>query len=508
MASPSGHLRLREFVEDLASGGLLRDVEKPVDKDWEIACIARWAFESTREEDAYAIRFRRVVGHEIPVVVGLFASRRHVARSLGLPVEAIWERWAEALSRPIAPEVVASGPAKEVIQLGHEADLGGLPVPIWTPGRDRAPYLSSACAITVDAERRALNLGTYRIEIQGPRRLGLFFGSEKQHGAMHLRTFEARGEPAPVALVLGPAPAVSYAAAAKVRYGVDEMTIAGGLLGRPIPMVRCETNELLVPADAEIVIEGLVRPGVRADEGPFGEALGYMEGVGLARVVEVTCLTHRTQPIFHGLVQQVPPSEGHLLMEMGLGGSLWHYLRDQARVEGLVDLGIVPGAAGVSVICVAVRGGDRESVAKVIRVLSLMNWGQKLVVVVDDDIDVRDPRTIFWAVSSRVDFARDIVLQERIPLFQRDPAAFRRALESDDPALGSKLIVDATVKADCMEIALPSRSLMQRARDAWAATGLPRVAGVARLERLLQSHGEAGIAYPLPRTSPDEEIPA
>ena len=154
---------------------------------------------------------------------------------------------------------------------------------------------------------------------------------------MHLRTFEERGEPMPVASALGPAPAVSYASAAKVRYGVDEMTIAGGLVGRPIPVVRCETSELLVPADAEVVIEGLVPAGVHADEGRFGESLGYMEGVGQAPVIDVTCVTTRSDPVFHGLVQQLSPSEGQLLMELGLVGSLWHHLKYRARLERLLE---------------------------------------------------------------------------------------------------------------------------------------------------------------------------
>jgi len=500
MPSGEAHLRLRDFVEDLASLGWLREVTKPVDKDWEIACIARWALESTGEGDAYAIRFHRVIGFDVPVVTGLFASRRHLARSLGIGVDELWELWARALANPIEPEVVGDGLVKQHVLRDDAADVTTLPVPVWTPGRDRSPYFSSACVVTHDREHRVPNLATYRVQVQGPRRLGLFFGSDKQHGALHVKGFEAHGEPTPVAFVLGAAPAVSYAAAAKVRYGWDEMTIAGGLLGRAVPVIRCETHELLVPADAEIVIEGFVRPGERADEGPFGEALGYMEGIAPARLVDVTCITHRTRPLFHGLVQQVPPSEGHLLMELGLGGALWHYLRHQARVAGLVDLGIVPGAAGVSVICVSVRAGDRESVAKVIRLLSLLNWGQKVVIVVDDDIDVRDPKTVFWALSSRVDFSKDLLVQQRIPLFQRDPAAFRRALDAGAGAedLGSKLILDATVKADCMEPSLPPGSLMQRAREAWEATGLPPLSGVSRLERLIRAHGEAGIEYHLP----------
>jgi UbiD family decarboxylase len=503
MSEAAAHLSLRDTLLDFVSLGWLRDVARPVDKDWEIACIGRLACESTGEDDAYAIRFLDVRGHDMPVVLGLYASRRQAARTLGVAPAALWERFAEALAAPIAPRLASDAPVKQVILRGDAVDLGRLPVPVWTPGRDRAPYFSSACVVTAERESGIPNLATYRVELQGPRRLGLFFGSERQHGAMHLAGFEKRGEPMPVAFALGAAPAVSYAAAAKVRYGLDEMTIAGGLLRRAVPLVRCETSELLVPADAEIVIEGRVRPGERGDEGPFGEALGYMEGVAPAAVVDVTCLTHRSDAVFHGLVQQLPPSEGHLLMEIGLAGSLWHYLRRQARIEGIRDLGIVPGAAGVSALAVAVRRGDRESVERVVRVLSSMHWGQKLVVVVDDDVDVHDPASVFWALTSRADLARDVRTQEKVPLFQRDPDAFRRAHEApaaepDAALLGTKLIVDATVKSDCMAVALPTRDFMRRARAGWGSTGLPALGGTRRLERLLDAHPEPGIEAPLP----------
>jgi UbiD family decarboxylase len=502
-------LSLRDHLEDLESHGRLRRVERPVDKDWEIACIARWALEATREEDAYAIRFERVIGFDVPVVTGLFGSRELLARSLGIEPGGLWERFSAALAAPLAPRLVPGGPVKEVVRRGPDADVTRFPVPIWTPGRDRSPYLSSACVVTADRRHGVPNLGTYRVQVHGPRSLGLFFGSEKQHGAMHVRSFEEHGEPAPVALVVGAAPAVSYAAAAKVRYGLDEMTLAGGLLGQPIPLVRCESHRLCVPAEAELVIEGFVRPGERADEGPFGEALGYMEGVAPARVVEVSCITHRERPIFHGLVQQLPPSEGHLLLELGLAGSLWHTLRHQARIRGLVDLGILPGAAGASAVCLSVRSGDRESVRRLLRVLGTLHWGQKLVIVVDEDVDVHDPRSVLWALSSRVDFAADLSVQDDIPLFQRDPAALRRAARPGaDPgsaARGARLVVDATLRGDCMAVSLPVASHMRRAREAWAGTGLPPLRGVARLERLLEVHREGGIEYHLAASK--EETP-
>ncbi len=498
-----GFIELRDLVDALAAEGRLRDVAKEVDPAAELACIARWAIGSMTEDDAYAIRFPRIAGHRHPLVLNLFGAWAFTERALGVTRDELWPRWAQALRSPLSPAPVAEGPAHQVVLEGEQADVRRFPCPVWTPGRDRAPYLVTAGVITRPRDGGPANLGTYRVEVQGPRQLGLSFGSERQHGAMHLRSWEEHDEPMPVALVLGAAPAVSFAAGAKVRYGVDELGIAGGLVGRPIPVLTARTVDLAVPAHAEIIIEGLVRPRHRGPEGPFGECLGYMEAAATAAVIDVQCITHREDPVVHGLVQQLPPTEGHRLMALGLLGSLWHYLRDRMRIEGLVDLGIVPGAAGVSMIAVAVRQGDRRSATLVLKAMKQMSWGQKLVVVVDDDIDVRDPIAVNWALSSRADLGRDVEIQPDVPLFQRDPAAHAAAAEAEvkaaDGFRGSKMLIDATLRVDGPAVALPAPAAMAEAREAWAQTGLPPLRGAARIQRLLDHHDEGGIEYRLPR---------
>ena len=500
---PEALLQLRDLVDALAAEGRLRDVDKEVELSGELAAVARWAIASMTEGDAYAIRFPRIAGHTMPLVLNLFGSWDFVARSLGVTRSEVWSRWADALQSPIEPELVQDGPAQEVVLRDAEADLGRIPHPVWTPGRDRAPYLVTAGVITEPRDGGAPNLGTYRVEIQGQRQLGLSFGSERQHGAMHLASWDEHDEPMPVAIVLGAAPAVSYAAGAKTRYGVDELTIAGGLLGRPVPVVEAITNRLRVPAHAEIIIEGRVRPRHRGPEGPFGEALGYMEAPSTAAVIDVECITHRRDPIVHGLVQQVPTTEGHRLQEVGLLGSVWHYLRDRARVEGLVDMGIVPGSAGVAMIAIAVRQGDRKSGDAVLRAMKMMSWGQKIVVVVDDDIDPHDPIAVNWALSSRVDFAEDVDVQQDAPMFQRDPATFARAEgpKAADGFRAAKLLVNATIRKSCMAVALPSTTLMARVREQWEKTGLPPLSRASGLQRMLDAHPADGIEYRLP----DEE---
>jgi 2,5-furandicarboxylate decarboxylase 1 len=200
-------LDLPSFLAFLEAGRRLRRVDKVVDKDWEIACIARWAMESTPENEAYAILFERVQNHSIPVVVNLFPTPEIYASALGISAEQILERWSKALERPCQPIVVNSAPAQEIVHLETCADLLSIPAPIWTPGRDRGPYFSAANVITKDPETGVQNMGVYRMQIHDSGHAGLYFGGRMQHGAIHLRKYAERQQPSlspPLSVLLPP----------------------------------------------------------------------------------------------------------------------------------------------------------------------------------------------------------------------------------------------------------------------------------------------------------------
>jgi len=207
MASPSSYsppfLDLRSYLAFLESSGRLRRVQALVDKDSEIACIARWALDSTNDEDAYAILFENVKNHKVPVAVNLYHPHATYAAALGVTPEAVLERWALALAKPQGSVQVKTGPVHEVVQIDSTADLLTIPAPIWTPGRDTRPYLSAANVITKDPETGVQNMGSYRIQIHDGKRTGLFFGSRMQHGAIHYAKYCKRAEPMPVAIVVG-----------------------------------------------------------------------------------------------------------------------------------------------------------------------------------------------------------------------------------------------------------------------------------------------------------------
>jgi UbiD family decarboxylase len=227
-------------------------------------------------------------------------------------------------------------------------------------------------------------------------------------------------------------------------------------------------------------------------EGPFGEALGYMNDAAPAPQMEVTCICHRSDPIFHGIVQQVPPSEGHVVMEMGVLGPLWYYITRKLGLTGIRDLAIAPGAAGVSTLVVQV---ERDSVSKadsIGRILAKLNFGQKLILLVDEDIDIRDPQTLLWALSARVDPARDITLVDSTKTFQLDPAVMLRARTDDTtldepPYTCSLAVINATVRCHVPALSLPPADMMRRILERWPQTGLPEIEPRKRLERMLKS---------------------
>jgi UbiD family decarboxylase len=213
-------------------------------------------------------------------------------------------------------------------------------------------------------------------------------------------------------------------------------------------------------------------------------------------VIEVTAICQREDAVHHGYVQQLPPSDGHLVMELGVLGPLWHYLTRKLRLTGLRGLAILPGSAGVAALVVQLERGVEHDALRVGKALARLNFGQKFIYLVDDDIDIRDLETVNWALSARVDPARDIALLDETAAYQYDPAVLARAAR-DGVELGvapykcSLAIVDATLKCRVPEISLPPRSAMDAARARWDDLGLPPLTPRPRLRRLLDRHGDS-----------------
>lgn len=465
---------LQEYLKVLESAGKLHWIEQSVDPSWEVAAITRHTFDRYGWKDRPALGFRRVGDCPIPLVIGVIGGSPAIyARALSTTVEQIPAVWENSQRHPIDPILVRSGLCKEVILRGTEVDVLSLPQVVWTPSQDPGPYITAPVVITKDAETGRRNVGTYRVQMKAKNEVGLYVGGA-QHAARHIRQYEALQQNMPVAIAIGADPAVVVCSISKFAYGTDEFCVAGGLRGEAVPLVQCETVDLQVPANAEIVIEGFLRAGYREPEGPFGEFSGYMSPGGRQPVIDVTCITRRKRPIFHSFLSQMPPSESSCIRSLSRSAALFHHLRN---VLGLpikdVHFTEAGGASGMLVISMIKE--YPEQVKEVAwGAWSLMNKEGKFTVVVDDDIDVRNPFQVEWAMGFRAQPVRDTFMVSGVVPSGVDPSTAPADVPQHDPRrrVGSKMLIDATRKHPYPPAARVPKEFIDRAVKKWSEYGL------------------------------------
>ena len=392
----------------LEAEGDLVSIGGPVSPRFEIAAYVR----RSCDVNGPAFRFEQVVGHpEWTVVGGAFGVLRRLLRALGCDRREAIARYAAALRQPIPPTVVP-GPASHHARQwrGDSVDLGKLPIPTHS-GRDAGPYVTAGVQVVREPGGKIQHLGIHRMQVKGPRRLGFWGGNQRRITRAHLKN-EERGEPTEMAVVLGGPPAYLVAATARVPHHVDKTELAGALLGRPLELYPCATVDLAVPA-AELVLEGVLLPGVREQEGPFGEMTGCYSGARSAPVMEVRAITLRERPIFHDALTGMPMTEDQTLMWLPRTVAI---LEDARRVHPevvAVNWSVEDGEIYRAVVAIRKRV-ETEPWNIVFHVLS-GNSLVKTCVVVDDDIDVYDARQVAWAVNPRVQRHRDLhVLPTRV----------------------------------------------------------------------------------------------
>ncbi len=464
---------LREFMSKLEAFGKLHRISKPVDKDWEIAAVSRVAFEGIPEAQRTALCFDRVTGFEVPVVVGMLgASRSIYCMALGCNIREVHKKWSEAELHPIPPLTVSAGAVQENVFTEGKIDLYRLPIPTWTVGRDPAPYITSGCVITVDPESRIRNVGTYRMQLKGPRKLGLFI-NYLQGGREHVEKNNKKGCPTPVAIVIGTDPVIGLVSATRLPQGVDELAVAGGLKGEPIQVVRCVNLDLEVPATAEIVIEGIIRANKLESEGPFGEYTGYMGPKAMSYIVDVQCITHRNQPVFQAFISQMPPSESSCIRSIGREATLYkHLVKDLDLPVQDVHLLECSGAAAYLVISIK-KNHPVQPRTVMCGAWSFAPQFGKITVVTDDDINIHDPSAVNWALSFRVQPERDVLIMPNTAAVSLDPSQAAENILQQDPTrrVSSKIGIDATRKHSFPDVAMPPKEHLDRVRKEWKTYG-------------------------------------
>ncbi len=475
---------LRDYLDALEREGLFRWVDSEVDKDWEIASMSRMLFRAYAEEQRYGLGFRNIRGFPGGRVVSgvLAASARQIAMALETEPEplAIFERITEGIDHPIEPVLVDSGPCKEVILRDEDVNLLAFPVPVWTPEKDAGPYLTPLW-VTKNPETGERDIGMRRCQIKGPDKTGILFGAPDRYGAVHHAKWENRGQPMPAALFIGADP-VTYLVGPG-RFGMDELNVAGGIRRKPVKLVRCETCDLEVPANAEFVVEGEISTGRVEPEGPFGEFTGYMAGGRACPVFTARCITHRKDPILLGVISQFPPSESTMIKRNLLEAGLYKHLSGALNLPGIADIHAVEAGGCTAILWISVRklfAGHVDQLAFGVMGYFGMSY-YKWIIVTDDDVDIRDPFMRDWVLSWRVRPDRDMrVLSDTAPV-ELDPSSMPPG-ETSGSAKGAKVIIDATKKWDYPDVSLPPRELLDRVAENWAKYELPPL-GDIRLPR-------------------------
>ena len=450
---------LRDFISQLEKQGELKRIKTEVDPYLEMTEIC----DRTLRAGGPALLFENPKGSNVPVLANLFGTAKRVAmgmgedsvealREVGITLAALkepeppkgmkdaWEKlpvFKQVLN--MSPKVVKSAPCQDVILEGEDIDLDKFPIQTCWPG-DAGPLITWALVVTRGPHKERQNLGIYRQQVIGKNKVIMRWLAHRG-GALDFRDWcEARpGEPFPVAVALGADPATILGAVTPVPDSLSEYAFAGLLRGSKTDVIKCRGSDLQVPASAEIVLEGVIHPDELADEGPFGDHTGYYNEVERFPVFTIERITHRKQPIYHSTYTGRPPDEPAIL-GVALNEVFVPIL--QKQFPEIVDFYLPPEGCSYRMACVSIKkqyAGHAKRVMFGVWSFLRQFMYTKFVIVVDHDINVRDWQDVIWAMTTRMDPARDTTLIENTPIDYLDFA-------SPVSGLGSKAGFDATSK--------------------------------------------------------------
>jgi len=454
---------LRDFLAELEAHGELQRIDVPVDPNLELTEVCR----RTLERGGPALLFTRPTGAQVPVLANLFGTQRRIAAALGAESTAVFKELGQLLASLRAPEpprglgdawqklplikevlnmaprVTKRGPCQEVVLEGQAVDLTDWPIQTCWPG-DAGPLITWGLTTTLGPKRGSAgqrqNLGVYRQQVIGRNRLIIRWLAHRGGAPDFAAWRQANpGEPFPVAVSIGADPATLLAAVTPIPDTLSEYAFAGLIRGARTQLTKCLGSNLKVPANAEMTLEGFIAPADAADEGPFGDHTGYYNEVERFPVMTVERITHRPNPIYHTTYTGRPPDEPAVL-GLALNDVFVPILKTQ--FPEIVDFYLPSEACSYRVAVVSIRkqypGHARRIMFGIWSFLRQFLY-TKLVIVVDDDIDPRDWSDVIWALSTRMDPARDTQLVESTPIDYLDFA-------SPVAGLGAKMGFDATNK--------------------------------------------------------------
>jgi 2,5-furandicarboxylate decarboxylase 1 len=427
---PALNTSFRDALQRLRAAGRVKTLNREADPDLEIAALMK------RLDGAEALLFPKVKGHKVPVIGNLLASQANCEAAFGVGYREIREFVARALGSPVAPQKVTKAACQENVH--REFDLGRMLPVLRHTEADSGRFITAGIVIVKDPETGVYNASYHRLQLLGPKQTGV-----KLDFGRHLRLAYERAQKLkqdlPIAVCIGTDLAVHYTAAtmgAQMPESADELAVAGGLRGSPLPVVKCITQDLWIPAETEIVLEGKMKWQGTVREGPFAEFIGYLSPEGDSPVFDVEAVTHRNEPVYHAINGY--GRETVMLRKYVMEASLLKAL--QAAVPIIHDAEMTAGGLHRFIAVLSVKktspqqeGLQRNAILAAFATLKDLD----LVIAVDDDIDIRDPVDVEYALATRMEASRDVFV---IP-----DARGHEYVRAGKNGVVAKLGIDATV---------------------------------------------------------------
>jgi UbiD family decarboxylase len=460
---------LREWIAALESAGQLSRVKAEIDWNLELAQIVRRTWD-TLGDASPAILFENIKDYKAPgpnkIFTGTFRSWYRTAMMLGLdPDNTSRSELIDTLRTRISdragfipPRIVKTGPVKENILTGDAVDMTKFPVPLFGE-RDGGRFIGTMHSVfTRHPDSDWVNVGTYRMMLHNGQETGIQMDPANQHIGQHFYKNIERNEPMQVAVVIGQEPALTFMGASPTLEPVSELDVAGAIRGEPIDVVKCETNDLYVPANAEIVLEGTIHPKERKTEGPGPEYAGYYANQpGMKPVFRCKAITYRNDPIFRCTPEGHPINEDHMMLAINTSAYVLEALA-KAGVPGVKNVAMPLDASGYATCVVSIKTsteGHADWIASAIWGTKMNIWCFKYVVVVDEDIDPWNSEQVNWSIAWRVRPSLDIKIWPRHKGSRLDPS-----VPPEQKGFQDRVLIDAT------------RPYEWAPRDIWATDGI------------------------------------
>ena len=418
---------VREFEEEFPED-VIR-VSEPVDLQYDIMALV---LEYERRRRTPILFFANIRGHNMPVVCNVTGSRRCLAKALGEPESKLSEEYAHRLKNYIDPDVVEDPPFRQVVLTGEDANLALLPIPTYFPG-DAGPYLTAGMVVAQHPNSGVVTEGYHRVQVRGPRTMGCSLHSRRRMFE-YQRIYEEQGRNMPAAICLGLHPVVAMGSLSYPPPEISKFQACGGLFEEPMQVARCSTAELLVPAWSEIVIEGEFLSGVREPEGPFGEFTGYFSLRSTQHVFQVNAISMREDAWFQSIASG---RAGDHITTLGALREAEVRIALRTTIPGVKDVHVPISGCSAFTAFISMHQTRPGEAKHAISIALGVDHYLKLVVVVDDDVDVFDESDVLWAIATRAQADRDLVVIGGSMGSMLDPSA-------SEEGVTAKMGIDAT----------------------------------------------------------------